>query len=587
MMAVLKPSEEAKEVAKDLKIELGAMALKTKGLSGFLFELKKKTKGNADLMAKLVPNVRALTAVMALAGKASVGYAYDQEFLAEAMGFTDEAFTKQMESVDFWIETFEVAADKIKIAIYEGLTAQLRESISSAEDFDEKVTQATNNAANAVSLHVSMMVENLQWLGRTLKKTEKFFPIPGLIWRLIKGKDVTEELAEAMKKLNAALDAAGLGISEEEVALENLYARWLKGEDVFDQIIEAERKLRGESKETADTVDDLGDKYGRLPHEIARSAKKIASVVKKMADEIYEATHNEYEVRIRMARKTYEERKAILEKEKADKEAFVLLEKAYAIELDEIDKDRTQKLIEGGEERGKAVTAGLLAWYEAEKATREKIQTLHAGFTDIVRQFTMDETAYKFLKLDEWYVATLEKLGTNLEAKLELIRVYELKKKEIDEEAADSEMSMVEKIGTAAVIALGQSKLGAIAQAIMSTYAGAAKTIEMMGMPFAIPFVAMAILTGLKQVKEIKAVSIPSAEEGGWIPKPALIEAGHGERGEVILPLDKAPMGGLQKIIIQNRITIGEQTFYKESVKSVNLAGEKGDLIVPIKVVVQ
>jgi len=66
----------------------------------------------------------------------------------------------------------------------------------------------------------------------------------------------------------------------------------------------------------------------------------------------------------------------------------------------------------------------------------------------------------------------------------------------------------------------------------------------MYGMPLAIPFIAMAIAAGFKQVAAIKAQDIPSAAEGGWIPRPALIEAGHGPGGEVIVPLDRTPLAG-------------------------------------------
>lgn len=107
--------------------------------------------------------------------------------------------------------------------------------------------------------------------------------------------------------------------------------------------------------------------------------------------------------------------------------------------------------------------------------------------------------------------------------------------------ATDDEIGLFEKIGIAAIVSLGQSKLGAIAQATMSTYAGAAKSLELLGMPLAIPFIAASIATGLKQVAAIVATPIPSAEKGAYLPSPAIIEAGHGSMGEVILPLDKAP----------------------------------------------
>jgi hypothetical protein len=71
----------------------------------------------------------------------------------------------------------------------------------------------------------------------------------------------------------------------------------------------------------------------------------------------------------------------------------------------------------------------------------------------------------------------------------------------------------------------------------MSTYAGAAKTIEMLGMPFAIPFVVMAIIQGFKQVKAIMAVSLPSAAEGAFLTEPTTIVAGHGPMGELVSPV--------------------------------------------------
>lgn len=111
----------------------------------------------------------------------------------------------------------------------------------------------------------------------------------------------------------------------------------------------------------------------------------------------------------------------------------------------------------------------------------------------------------------------------------------------IKKKATEDEIGMIESIGIAAIVSLGNSKLGAIAQATMSTYAGAAKSLELLGMPLAIPFIALSILTGLKQVQAIMAVNIPSAEEGAFVPSPTLVEAGHGPLGEVILPLDKAP----------------------------------------------
>lgn len=88
--------------------------------------------------------------------------------------------------------------------------------------------------------------------------------------------------------------------------------------------------------------------------------------------------------------------------------------------------------------------------------------------------------------------------------------------------------------------------------------------------------------------------AITGKAEGGWVGLHGEEIVKVGERGpEYISSNDTitniyggAAPAQFQRIIIQNQITIGEQTFYKESVKSVNKAGPLGDLIIPNKVVV-
>ena len=299
--------------------------------------------------------------------------------------------------------------------------------------------------------------------------------------------------------------------------------------------------IREELDKLIKKKEEVGESDNDLTTTIRENSEEVIKLTTDMIDEIMQATLGEFEYRIWAAQQTYEERKALLEAEGADKKAFFLLEKTLALEINEIEKDKTQKFKDGWAERGRAITAGLLKWHADEKSTREKIQMLHEGYTNTIMELTLSEKDYKLWALDEWYNAELKKVGTNLDAKFALEKAYALKKKELDEGTATSQMSLFEKIGTAAMIALGQSKAGAVAQAIMSTYAGAAKTIEMLGMPLAIPFIAMSIIQGFKQVKSIMAVDVPSAEAGAYLPSPAIIEAGHGRMGEVVLPLDRAP----------------------------------------------
>jgi len=423
-MAILKPSAEAEEITADLGIAMGKNALETMGLAGWLEVLKEKTKGNADIMTKIVPNVRALTAVLALTGKAAKGFAYDQEFMAETMGFTDEAFIKQMEQVNFWIETFEVATDKIKMAIYEGLVASLRESIRTTEDFDKKVTQATNNTANKVSLHVSTMVKILSDLVEAFYRQQApVLMYQDIIWGATKR---TTELAKAEEELRESLARAGI----EQITT---------------------RELTHYTAAAMLTLEERMAYMGRTAEFVARNQLKIM-----------------------------------------DEELATLLESMSWSE-------------DGADDLAYAWDTSMSGM---EEKTLEFMATIIPGMAFLTKKITND----------------FKETGKNVKLSI-------------------SDMAMA--AGSILTALAGKSKGLAIAGAVISTYAAAAKTLQTFGMPLAIPFIAMAIAAGLKQVAMIKAQVIPSAAEGGWIPKPALIEAGHGPAGEVIVPLDRAPIGGM------------------------------------------
>ncbi len=63
---IIKPTADAAKVAKELGIDFSTSALKSKGFVAFLDEIKEKTGGSADIMAKLFGNVRGLNAVLSL-----------------------------------------------------------------------------------------------------------------------------------------------------------------------------------------------------------------------------------------------------------------------------------------------------------------------------------------------------------------------------------------------------------------------------------------------------------------------------------------------------------------------------------------
>lgn len=113
LLGIVKPTEQAKKMAKLYGIDLSAAALAGKGLSGVLSDIRAKTGGNIEIMSQLFTSVEALKAVAALTGEQ-----YQQfsgilgEFQANA-GAADVAFKAQANSLDARLNAFGVTLQKI------------------------------------------------------------------------------------------------------------------------------------------------------------------------------------------------------------------------------------------------------------------------------------------------------------------------------------------------------------------------------------------------------------------------------------------------------------------------------------------
>jgi len=539
------------DIIEDMELYLGNMTVKQREAT----------------LATLGFNIKTKDSILTLMGSSEKMKEWTGK-LKEMGGITKEVADKQLEAFNAKMTILKNTVIKAAIGIGQSL-APMIESIA------EKIKNVAEKIAAWIEKHpklTAVIATVVTGIGALLLVLGPLMMmLPGIIAAL-------PMLAQGFSMLLGPVGAVALAATAVGIALNKLIGNYKKKQDAeIDAIIKAStahakyialrKKMVGDEIVTLEEWRDIFNKHGRsykrvlkaistLPEyahikdhwdkiiekhkeagksdtdlggTIQKNSEETAKLVSKMIDEVMKATLNEFEYRKWAALTTYETRKALLEKEKADKQAFLLLEKAYAVELNKIEEDRTEKFKEGWAEKGRAVMAGLLKWYAAEKATRDKVQALHAGYTNIIKQLTLSEKDYKLWQLDEWYAGELEKLGASLEAKAALEEAYGLKKQEIDAGTAASQMSMFEKIGGAAMIALGQSKAGAVAQAIMSTYAGAAKTIELLGMPFAIPFIAMAIIQGFKQVAAIMAVPVPSMAEGGTVERGGLVRLHAGE----------------------------------------------------------
>lgn len=415
IMSVLSASEETRKKARDLGFEFSAQALKAKGLGQFIFDLQRAVGGNNELLKVFVPNVRALSGVMALGGKAAAGFAKDLDFLKEVAGFTDEALAKQMETADFWAETFKVAADKVKISAYEGFIDPLRETIKTTEDFDEKVTQKVNRFA--------VIAEEA---GTAAHKAA------GILAKFLK-------VRVAIDPFNLMIKTGTQYLDEHTVSLETVTAA---AKDMVDEI-------RAETEKT----DVANAAQQRMTETINTQLPSLGSLrfnYETLGWELVEYTE--------------------------------ILKKAT-----DAQKDFGQTAYHEMLPPAKSIT-GILegAAWQAE------------NFEDNV--YSASEGAKKDL------AAFASEAG-----------------------------SIMSGMGA-------HNKALAYTGAIVNTAAGVTMALKHYPPPLSIWMAAIQSAAGAVQIATIEGTPVPSAEKGAYLPSPAIIEAGHGPMGEVVMPLDKAPI---------------------------------------------
>nr|WP_256433559.1 phage tail tape measure protein [Myxococcus sp. CA040A] len=140
---VAKPSSEAAILAKELGIEFNTAGLKSKGLSGFLQDMKDKTGGSTELLAALVGGVEALLPAMTLSGTASADFAASLQHMETSAGKTEAAFRKMAETPQMKVDQLRARFAALRIEVGEDLLGTISPAMDGLlRNFDEVTTAA-------------------------------------------------------------------------------------------------------------------------------------------------------------------------------------------------------------------------------------------------------------------------------------------------------------------------------------------------------------------------------------------------------------------------------------------------------------
>ena len=98
IQGIVSPANAAADAAAEFGVEMNGLALRVKGLKGFIDELNEAAEEHGmTILPQIVRNMRSLRVAMALAGEEGVkGFTQDLDLMAHATGKTEEALTKMM-----------------------------------------------------------------------------------------------------------------------------------------------------------------------------------------------------------------------------------------------------------------------------------------------------------------------------------------------------------------------------------------------------------------------------------------------------------------------------------------------------------
>lgn len=133
MQAVLKPTKKAKDIAKGLGLDFSATALKTKGLSGFMADLIKKTGGSTEKIAALLGNSRAIRGAFVLAKNGGEQFNEELALMKGAAGATDTALSYQKQGLQYQLDVLGNKFDAAAIEVGNVFIPKLTELVGFVE----------------------------------------------------------------------------------------------------------------------------------------------------------------------------------------------------------------------------------------------------------------------------------------------------------------------------------------------------------------------------------------------------------------------------------------------------------------------
>jgi TP901 family phage tail tape measure protein len=119
---LIKPTKESSLAARKYGIELGVTALKAKGFTAVLEEIREKTQGSSEAISRIFPDLRGTRAATHLLGLGWKDFNTQLDFFNNKAGIADEAMKTLSRDVNFQIGQIPNTLKKLRISFGEIVT---------------------------------------------------------------------------------------------------------------------------------------------------------------------------------------------------------------------------------------------------------------------------------------------------------------------------------------------------------------------------------------------------------------------------------------------------------------------------------
>jgi TP901 family phage tail tape measure protein len=201
---IIKPSEQAKDMAEQLGIQFDSNALKSRGFAGVLEDVQKATGGSADKMAILFGDVTGLTSVLSLAGPQADKFRATVASMGDSAGSVAEAYAKMGENIENATQRVRNAFEALLISIGDPLL----DEFGGVADAMAAIFLAIGDSADtgAVKAVVDFIEQEFQGLQTTLETVARNLPAALEKADLSGFTDGVKAVSDAVKLLFGELD---------------------------------------------------------------------------------------------------------------------------------------------------------------------------------------------------------------------------------------------------------------------------------------------------------------------------------------------------------------------------------------------